>query len=127
MFSERLKQLRKSHPGLTQEAIAKQIGIAKTTYASYEQGKRQPAYDILVKLADILNTSVDYLIGKNNVKNDDSPEWANDDDKRDLAKFLEYNDGTMMYQGENLTEEEKEKLEIAMTQIFWKRRKQDKK
>ena len=42
MFAERLKLLRKSKPNLTQQDMANILGVAKTTYASYEQGKRTP-------------------------------------------------------------------------------------
>ncbi|MBT9670890.1 helix-turn-helix domain-containing protein [Secundilactobacillus kimchicus] len=118
MFANRLKELRKSQPGLTQESIAKQIGVAKTTYASYEQGKRQPDYEVLSKIAKRFDVTIDYLLGNN-----ETPKWANEKDTNDLQKFLTENEGSMTYGGENLTKEEKEKLKIAMTQIFWSRHK----
>ena len=119
MFSNKLKELRKSKHGLTQEMVAKQIGIAKTTYSAYEQGKRQPDFDILKKLAKYFNVTTDYLI------DNDVPDWATKKDVHDLQKFLEDNSDSMTYGGDSLTEEEQEKLKIAMTQIFWKRHKHD--
>lgn len=41
--------------GYTQESFAKKIGIAKTTYSSYEQGYRTPSITTAKKMADILN------------------------------------------------------------------------
>lgn len=125
MFAERLKQLRKEKKGLTQEMVAKQIGIAKTTYSAYEQGKRQPDYDTLNRLAKYFNVSVDYLLGNTFSKNGSVPNWATDKDRRDLRKFLEANANSMTYGGEELTHDEKQQLRVAMETIFWKRHKHE--
>lgn len=50
--------------GLTQERLAMQLGMAKTTLASYEQGKRQPDLETLSKIADRFSVTTDYLLGK---------------------------------------------------------------
>jgi transcriptional regulator with XRE-family HTH domain len=42
---------------------ADQLGIAKSTYAGYESGYRQPSLDALKELAVLFETSVDYLLG----------------------------------------------------------------
>lgn len=62
MLSERLKQLRTAKH-LTQLDAAKHLGIAKTTYASYEQGRREPDNKMLAKLANFFDVSLDYLLG----------------------------------------------------------------
>ena len=49
--------------GLTQEAVAHQLGIALQTYAGYESGRREPDIDKLIRLAKLYDTSVDILIG----------------------------------------------------------------
>ncbi|MGM0214186.1 helix-turn-helix domain-containing protein [Enterococcus sp. AZ109] len=63
MFGMRLTQLRKQR-GLTQNDVAKILGIARTTYSSYEQGRRSPDVDIQNKIADYFNVSLDYLHGR---------------------------------------------------------------
>lgn len=65
MFSHRLKTLRKTK-GLTQKEIANRLGIARTTYAGYEQGEREPDYETLIKIADYFNVPVDYILGRSN-------------------------------------------------------------
>ena len=125
MFAERLKQLRKEKKGLTQEMVAKQIGIAKTTYSAYEQGKRQPDYDTLNRLAKYFNASVDYLLGNTFSRNGSVPNWATDKDRRDLQKFLKNNANSMTYGGEELSHDEKQQLRVAMETIFWKRHKHE--
>jgi len=63
MLSERLKEKREK-TGLTQDAIAKILKISQSTYAGYETGKSQPDINTLSKIADILETSLDYLAGR---------------------------------------------------------------
>lgn len=61
-FSERLKKLRKQTQ-LTQVDVAEKLGISQPAYASWERGVKKPTQENLVKIAQILNVSVDYLVG----------------------------------------------------------------
>ena len=63
MFSERLAELR-NKKGTTQDEVASFIGVARTTYANYEQGTREPDIQTLCKLADLYNVPLDYLLGR---------------------------------------------------------------
>ncbi|WP_049545145.1 helix-turn-helix domain-containing protein [Streptococcus salivarius] len=69
-FSERLKDLRKQ-AGLTQVDVAEKLGISQPAYASWERGVKKPTQDNLVKIAQILNVSVDYLVGNSEEKSDE--------------------------------------------------------
>ncbi|WP_326136316.1 helix-turn-helix domain-containing protein [Bacillus altitudinis] len=40
----------------------KKIGISRGTYAHYEINKRRPDYETLIKITDIFNVSLDYLL-----------------------------------------------------------------
>ena len=57
-----LLQLRKQN-SLSQEQVAQIIGVSKQAYGHYEREERELGYDMLCKLADYYNVSVDYLIG----------------------------------------------------------------
>ena len=61
-FSERLKKLRKD-ASFTQVDVASKLGISQQAYASWERGVKKPTQENLVKIAQILNVSVDYLVG----------------------------------------------------------------
>ena len=61
-FSERLKELRKQ-AHMTQVELASKLGIVQSSYADWERGKKKPTQDNLVKIAQVLNVSVDYLVG----------------------------------------------------------------
>ncbi|QYY86132.1 helix-turn-helix domain-containing protein [Pediococcus pentosaceus] len=118
-LNERIIDLRESKD-LTQTELAKRLNIDKSAMNKIESGTRKVSADELSKLALIFDVTTDYLLGKNN-----TPKWANKKDTYDLEKFLEDNDGTFTYGGDDLTEDEKQKLKIAMTQIFWDRHKHD--
>ncbi len=60
-----LKELRKSQH-LTQEEFAKEIGISRDTYKNYEQERTQMPYQMLIKIADFYNISLDFLLGRQN-------------------------------------------------------------
>ena len=69
-FSELLKDLRKQ-AGLTQVDVAEKLGISQPAYASWERGVKKPTQENLVKIAQILNVSVDYLVGNSEEKTDE--------------------------------------------------------
>jgi len=60
-FNERLKNQRQSHK-FTQQFIANEIGVTLRAYQQYEQGKYEPNIEKLIKLADLFNVTVDFLI-----------------------------------------------------------------
>lgn len=64
----RLKELR-LEKGLLQSDIAKIIDKTDRAVGLYERGERDMSTDILAKLADFLNVSIDYLLGKSDIRN----------------------------------------------------------
>jgi methanogenic corrinoid protein MtbC1 len=65
-FATRLRELRNSR-GLRQKDLARELGLAQTTIANYEQKSRFPDEEILGKIADYFNTSLDFLLGRSDV------------------------------------------------------------
>lgn len=64
-FSDRLKELRTSK-GLTMEQLGKELDSTKGTISNYENGNKKPSLDMLIKIADYFNVSIDYLVGRSN-------------------------------------------------------------
>lgn len=56
-----LKNLRESK-GLSQSAVARELNISRQTYNNYELGKREADYEMLLKLAEFFDTSVEFLL-----------------------------------------------------------------
>lgn len=63
----RLRDLREDND-ITQNQIASVLNIRQNTYSQYENEKRQMPIELLWKLADYYNTSIDYLVGRTNTK-----------------------------------------------------------
>ena len=61
-FSENLIKLRKNK-GFTQQQVASKLGIDRTTYTKYETGVSEPAFEMLIRLSQMLNVSLDELFG----------------------------------------------------------------
>lgn len=59
----RIKSLRKKI-GLTQAEVAQKLGIAPQSVTNYESGKTDPSIRNLIALSAVLETSIDYLLGR---------------------------------------------------------------
>ena len=67
MYKNRIRDLREDKD-LTQKELAEHLKIHQTTYSDYERGNLNVPVLILHKLADFYGVSVDYLIGRTNIK-----------------------------------------------------------
>ncbi|MBR1867321.1 MAG: helix-turn-helix transcriptional regulator [Clostridia bacterium] len=63
MFPEKLKDLR-NEKKLTQKELASMLILSKNSICEYEKGRSEPNIETLIKLADILECSIDYLVGR---------------------------------------------------------------
>ena len=98
-FGERLKMLRLKR-GWTQSQLGEKINVTKASISGYENDTRSPDKESLVRLAQILHVSTDYLLGKDSVPNrefgakgslvathiDDD---ASDEDIEDILNYIE--------------------------------------
>lgn len=48
---------------MTQQDLAKLLGVSKSVISYYESGDRNPSYETFVQIAHIFQTSTDYLLG----------------------------------------------------------------
>ncbi len=70
MFGANLKKLRED-AGLSQEQLGEVIGVSKSTIGMYEQGKRMPNTNTILKdIASYFGVSIDYLVGFSGSEND---------------------------------------------------------
>ena len=63
MLSRNLKLLRSSL-GMTQDKLASFLGISRSTYSSYENGRREPSMNVLGKIADLAGCDLATLYEK---------------------------------------------------------------
>ena len=62
-FKTRLKQLRNERK-INQRELAKYLKVAPSTISMYENGQREPNFEVLEVLADFFNVDMNYLLGK---------------------------------------------------------------
>lgn len=65
LIPERLKSVRE-HLNLSKAEAARRIGLTAASYVRYEAGDRSPSLQVLISIAEKLETSVAYLSGKTN-------------------------------------------------------------
>jgi len=63
MLNTRLREARMDK-GFTQQALSEEVDVALRTYQCYEQGRIAPSLEVLIKLANALDISIDYLVGR---------------------------------------------------------------
>ena len=116
-LGESLKKIRKQYK-MTQEDIAKLLGISRSGYTYYETGKTVPSVEVLQKLSAIYNTTIDVIVGNPVRGNNDSRYYS------DILSVSEGNSDPLMYMKKDeqalimafrlLSEEEKEKLQAVV-------------
>lgn len=86
----RMKKLRKEK-GLTQEELGKLLNVQDSAVAKYENGKIAITASTLVKLSEIFNVSVDYLLGLSNCRKLDTtiPAMPTDWSKQEVEKIID--------------------------------------
>ncbi|WP_198589127.1 helix-turn-helix domain-containing protein [Mycobacteroides abscessus] len=104
-FADRLIMLRESKK-LRQEDIANIIGVARSTYGMYEQGKREPDHKTLCKIADFYGVQTDFLLKGVN-------------DKVDINNLKE-SESIHFFDMEGLDEEAIEEIERQIEYLRWK-------
>lgn len=98
-FGDRLKELREEKD-IKQSELAKIFNISASTIGMYEQNRRTPDYSILSSIADFFDVSVDFLLGRTNIRNyeentiaahtDNRTQQLSDEDKKQLDDFIDF-------------------------------------
>lgn len=105
----RIKILRKER-NLTQDELAKIIGVVLTTIAGYERGVICPSQDKLILLAQYFGVSADYIIGKTDIRNE--PSTTSKDIYTNLQVIIDVlrSNDEIYYAGNRLTDPQKQNL-----------------
>ena len=69
MNGERLRELRKEE-GITQIELAEILDKTNGAISAYETGRKNPSLEVLGELADLFGVSTDYLMGREEAKNE---------------------------------------------------------
>lgn len=58
----KMLRARRKECGLTMKHLGELVGVSESAISQYETGKRQASYEVQLKLAEVLNCSIDYLL-----------------------------------------------------------------
>lgn len=110
MFSEKFKKLRQSQ-GLTQVQMADKLEVSPSAIGMYEQGRRKPDSDMLKKICQMFNVSLDYLLDVS--VNSEVEEKSVTDFIDEITYTLRAQKG-LMFNGKPITARDKEKIAQAI-------------
>ncbi|PWI56670.1 helix-turn-helix domain-containing protein [Sulfoacidibacillus thermotolerans] len=115
MIGRRLIQLRNKHQ-LTQQEIADQLGIPRSTYAQYESDRREIGIDVLKKIAQYYGVSIDWLVEftSSNTKQPSVEET-------EFLKWIEENVGDVFFYDFDRSPEERKKQLMQDLRYLWER------
>ena len=114
-FQDRLRSARDNLRRMTQAELARAVGLPPSSIAHFESGNRKPSFDNLRKLANALNVTTDYLVGRA-----DSPRAAGSSDSlyRHVANLTEENrrtaEGFLRYLAE---QDRKQRIGTSMDKL----------
>lgn len=124
-FKDRLKERRRIL-GLSQEELAKKVGVTGRTVQNYELGTRAPQnIEIVQKLATALDTSVEYLLGSDGILVIEAREMGGSRSARDVHALV--SELTGLFAGGEIDEEEKDGIMAALNQAYWISKEKNKK
>lgn len=86
-FATVFKSLRLEN-NLTQLEMADRLGISRSSIGMYENGEREPSFELLGKIADYFHVDMNYLLGKSEYSEIAQSEYYLDDATREMAQFL---------------------------------------
>lgn len=115
--------------GVTAYRISKETGIATATLSDWKNGRSTPKQDKLQKIADYFAVSLDYLVGKTDVRHTATEQkkeiTLTSKDERDIQKKLdsiledlENSKDTLMYDGEPMDDLTKELVKDSLEHII---------
>ena len=81
LFNENLKKIRKER-GYTQEELAAKVGVVRQTVSKWEKGLSVPDTDILCKIAEVLDTNINILLGDEIATDVDDLNQLNSNEKK---------------------------------------------
>lgn len=112
MIGKRIRLLR-NEKGVSQEELSKVIGVTTSAISMYETGARKPSYEVISRLADYFNVTMDFIVGRTEVRNSiNTPQDVNELMKVDPDLLIE------LCRAKDLPEEERRRIkEFAAFEI----------
>ena len=124
-FAEKIRQLR-WQKGLSQEAVAKAIGVTRRTYISYENDGRYPKYrERYAQLVEVFGVDINYLYTENE-------DFVSQAGRKYGAKGMKQATALVselsgLFAGGELTEEDRDAVMQSLQEAYWLAKKENRK
>ncbi|MNO32249.1 HTH-type transcriptional regulator ImmR [compost metagenome] len=120
-LGSRIRDLRKKKK-LTQQYLADKLSMGRSNFGHIENDRVIPSSEDLQKIADILETKTDYLLGRyqdtsNFILEDEKSHYYTSSDLKDIKKMLE--DGEVLFDGVPIDEAQRRRIMDILTGLFW--------
>ncbi|MDD6065738.1 MAG: helix-turn-helix transcriptional regulator [Firmicutes bacterium] len=89
-MKNRIRALR-TEKNITQLRLSMELEVAQETISAYEKGKHAPSLKSLIKLADLFDVSIDYLVGRSDVRKMERRDVLSEDEALLLSRFRSLN------------------------------------
>lgn len=116
---------------MSQAELAEKLGVSQQTISKYERGTREPDNETLAKLAEIFDCSIDYLLGKTDIRNPykdfikKAKEQYGPRGKKQAEELLQ--NIQSLFDGGELPDEDKDEFFRAITEIYFDSKEKNKK
>ena len=111
-IASKIKELRKK-AGITQSQLAARLGVSPSAVGMYEQGRREPDSETILKLCGIFNTTTDFLFGKSDEPPKKSISMEVSDVIDEFTQMLASQQG-LMFDGAPLSDDDRRKIVDAI-------------
>ncbi|RAI89630.1 transcriptional regulator with XRE-family HTH domain [Paenibacillus pabuli] len=120
-LGKRIKK-RRTELGMTQLSIAEQLKMGRSNFGHIENGRVIPTSTDLEKIAEILNTTPNYLLGNDTdeekAHQNEIPKWATKEDIADFRKMLE-DEQPVLFDGIPIEGEKRQRVIDILSGLFW--------
>jgi transcriptional regulator with XRE-family HTH domain len=124
-FKDRLKEKR-LEANLTQVQLAEKVSVSARTIQNYEMGSRKPTkYEVVEKIAEVLDTTPEYLLGQSGLLVVAAHEKGGSTAARDIDELV--SEVTGMFAGGTLSEDALDGAMKALNDAYWIAKEKNKK
>ncbi len=112
--------------------VSKATGISQTTLSDWKRGRSIPKIDKLQKIADYFGVPLSYITGNEEISssetnNNINPLTGKKMTKKEISQYEKVmGEAALLFDNEDVSEEDKEKLMLALNDIFWKAKQRNK-
>lgn len=111
-IATKIKELRKK-AGMTQSELAAKLGISPSAVGMYEQGRREPDSETMLKLCSVFDTTSDFLLGKSDNPKRHAISMEVSDVIDEFTQMLSSQQG-LMFDGVPLSDDDRRKIVDAI-------------